>query len=45
MEVEYLNKFREILIKSKKLVSKLEYTKNNYDNTGNLIKEDLPTII
>jgi hypothetical protein len=43
MNIEYLNKFRELLIKSKKSVSKLGYTKNNYDNSGNLIKEDLPT--
>jgi hypothetical protein len=42
--MEYLNKFRELLIKSKKSVSKLEFTKENYDNSGNLIKEDLPTI-
>jgi len=44
MNIEKLNKFRELLIKSKKSVSDLEYTKDNYDNSGNLIKEDLPTI-
>ncbi len=44
MSNENLNQFRKILIKNNKSVSKLEYTKNNYDNTGNLIKEELPTI-
>lgn len=44
MNIKDLNKFRELLIKSKKSVSKLEYIKDNYDNFGNLIKEDLPTI-
>lgn len=44
MDIKYLNKFRELLLKSKKSVSDLEYTKDNYDNFGNLIKEDLPTI-
>ncbi|MBU2579361.1 hypothetical protein KKF19_00105 [Patescibacteria group bacterium] len=44
MNIEDLNQFRKILIKNKEFVSKLEYTKNNYDNNGNLIKEDLPTI-
>lgn len=33
-----------MLIKNGKLVSKLEYTKNNYDNNGNLIDEAIPTI-
>lgn len=44
MNIENLNKFRELLIKDKKSVSILEYTKNNYDHDGNLIKEDLPAI-
>lgn len=44
MDIENLNKFRELLIKDKKSVSPLEYTKNNYDHNGNLIKKDLPTI-
>ena len=44
MNNENLNQFRKILIKNNKSVSKLEYTKNNYDNAGNLIKEELPTI-
>ncbi|MDD4111167.1 MAG: hypothetical protein PHS54_06470, partial [Clostridia bacterium] len=44
MNIEDLNKFWELLVKSKKSVSELEYTKNNYDNFGNLIKEDLPII-
>ncbi len=39
-----LKKFQELLIKSKKIVSEIEFTKGNYDNFGNLIKEDLPTI-
>ncbi len=44
MNIEKLNKFRELLVKLKKSVSELEHTKDNYDNLGNLIKEDLPTI-
>ena len=44
MNIENLNQFREWLIKNKKSVSRLKYTKNNYDNDGNLIKESLPTI-
>jgi hypothetical protein len=44
MNIENLDEFRELLIKNKKSVSELEYTKNNYDSGGNLIKEDLPTI-
>ena len=44
MNIENLNKFRELLIKSKESVSGLEYTGDNYDHSGNLIKEDLPTI-
>ncbi|MBU0976213.1 MAG: hypothetical protein ABIE03_05740 [Patescibacteria group bacterium] len=44
MNIKNLNKFRELLINSKKSVSELEYTKNNYDHFGNLIEEDLPTI-
>jgi len=45
MDHKNINKFRELLIKHKKNVSELEYTRNNYDNHKNLIKEDLPTII
>lgn len=44
MGIEILNQFRDILLKNKKSVSELEYTKNNYDNKGKLIEEDLPTI-
>ena len=44
MNIKNLNKFRELLVKSKKSVSELEYTKNNYDNFGNLIKEELPIV-
>jgi len=44
MDIDYLNKFRELLIKSKKSVSELEYTKDNYDHSGNLINKNLPTI-
>jgi len=44
MDLKNINKFRELLIKHKKSVSELEYTSNNYDDLGNLIKEDLPTI-
>ncbi len=44
MDIDYLNKFRELLLKSQKSVSELEYTRDNYDNLGNLIKESLPTI-
>jgi len=43
MNLNTLNKFRDLLIENKKSVSKLEYTKNNYNNDGNLIKEGLPT--
>lgn len=43
MDLKYLNEFRDILIKNKKPVSRLEYTKNNYDNKGSLIKKELPT--
>jgi len=44
MDIGYLNQFRELLAKSKKTVSRLEFTQGNYDNSGNLIKKDLPTI-
>ena len=44
MNTENLNQFRELLIKNKISVSKLEYTKNNHDNDGNLIVGDIPTI-
>lgn len=44
MNIEILDKFREFLIKDKKSVSELEYTKNNYDHLANLIKKNLPTI-
>lgn len=44
MNIENLNQFRKILIENNKPVSGLEYTKNNYDKTGNLINEELPTI-
>ena len=44
MNIKSLNKFREFLIKSKISVSELEFTKGNYDHSGNFIKEYLPTI-
>jgi hypothetical protein len=44
MNIENLNQFRKILIENNKSVSELEYTKNNYDNAGNLINEELPAI-
>lgn len=44
MKIEDLNQFRRLLAQNNKSVSKLEYTRNNYDDEGNLIKEDLPTI-
>ncbi len=44
MNIENINKFRELLMENKKSVSEIEYTKNNYDNKGNLIEESLPTI-
>lgn len=44
MDMEGFNKFRELLIDNQVSVSELEYTQNNYDDAGNLIKESLPTI-
>ena len=44
MDNENLSQFRKILIENNKSVSKIKYTKNNYDNAGNLIKKKLPTI-
>ncbi|NQT49758.1 hypothetical protein HQ571_03645 [Candidatus Kuenenbacteria bacterium] len=44
MNIKNLKQFRELLIKNKIVVSGLECTKNNYDNDGSLIKDDLPTI-
>ncbi len=44
MDNENLSQFRKILLENNKSVSELEYTKNNYDNAGNLINEELPTI-
>ena len=44
MIIEKLNKFREKFVENNKFVSEIEYTKNNYDNNGNLINEDLPII-
>lgn len=44
MDNKNLSQFRKILIENNKSVSELEYTKNNYDNAGNLIEEELPTI-
>jgi hypothetical protein len=44
MNIENLNEFRKFLIKSKKPVSKFEFTKGNYDSSANLIEESLPTI-
>lgn len=44
MTTNTLNHFRELLIKNKQSVSEIEYTKNNYDNNGKLIKKGLPTI-
>ncbi len=36
--------FRGNLVKNKINVSDLEYTSNNYDNSGNLIREKIPTL-
>ena len=44
MNIENLNQLRELLLRDKKSVSELEYTKNNYDHKGNLTEEYLPTI-
>jgi hypothetical protein len=44
VDILVLNQLRKLLVKNKKPVSKLEYTRNNYDNHGNLIKESLPTL-
>ena len=44
MDANYLDKFRNILIAKGHLVSKLEYTTDNYDNQGNLIIDRLPTL-
>lgn len=44
MDIKDLDQFREILIKDNEPVSEIEYTKNNYDNAGNLINDKIPTI-
>jgi len=44
MDIGKLKKFREKFVENNKIVSKIEYAKNNYDNNGNLINEDLPII-
>ncbi|MFC1609290.1 hypothetical protein ACFL2R_03795 [Patescibacteria group bacterium] len=44
MNQKYLEKFRELLIRDGKDVSDIEYTSGNYDNMGNLIEGELPTV-
>ena len=43
MQFKDLKQLQKLLIQDKKPVSRLEFTKNNYDN-GKLIEEALPTI-
>jgi len=44
ISMEKLNQLRKLLVENKKLVSEMEYTSGNYDNDGNVIEENLPTI-
>jgi len=42
--LDFLQKFRMLLLKESSPVSDIEMTSGNYDNFGNLIKTDIPTI-
>ncbi|MFC1645344.1 hypothetical protein ACFL08_04945 [Patescibacteria group bacterium] len=44
MNKKDLGKFRELLIRDGKAVSEIERTSGNYDNDGNLIEGELPTV-
>lgn len=43
MNINDLNSLRGLLFKTNKTISSLEFTKNNYDDFGNLLDNDLPT--
>lgn len=44
MQTNDLKELRKLFLKNKISVSKIEWTKGNYDHKGNLIKQSLPTI-
>ncbi len=44
MTIKDLHEFRDLIIKSNTPVSEVEFTKDNYNHGGKLIKKGLPTI-
>lgn len=45
MSKNYLTKLRDIFLENSTRVSELEMISGNYDDKGDLIKEDIPTLI